>query len=97
MFTHYPTYSPYRTLFLTSPIQMGEDVYALQTALIECGYAPGTPDGQLGSKTRAAILAAQKEFALKADGDRDDSRSFAGSASRSPTRATRARIGISIG
>jgi len=47
---------------------MGEDVYALQTALIECGYAPGTPDGQLGSKTRAAILAAQKEFALKADG-----------------------------
>lgn len=68
MFTDYPSYPPYRTLCLTSPPQIGEDVYALQTALNECGFDCGQADGTLGTKTSAAIKLAQKLFFLGVDG-----------------------------
>lgn len=71
MFTDYPTYSRYRTLGLaqgSAPLQRGEDVYALQLALKECGVDPGTPDGILGTKTAQAIRAVQTHLFLTVDG-----------------------------
>lgn len=68
MFTSYPTYNPYRTLQALSPMQHGEDVYALQTALNECGFDCGEADGILGGKTALAIKAAQKKYYLTVDG-----------------------------
>lgn len=68
MFNAFPTYSRFRTLQLTSPMQKGEDVYALQTALNECGFPCGEADGILGSKTSSAIKAAQKALILAVDG-----------------------------
>jgi peptidoglycan hydrolase-like protein with peptidoglycan-binding domain len=60
MFEGFPTYDRYRTLRLTSPMLKGADVFALQTALLECGFDAGVPDGILGQKTSAAIFEAQK-------------------------------------
>ena len=68
MFTAYPTYNRYRTLKLASPLQRGEDVYALQTALSALGHSPGTHDGILGKLTKAAIVAAQEGLYITADG-----------------------------
>jgi len=68
MFTAYPTYSPYRTLYLTSPLQRGEDVYALQTALNELQFDAGEADGILGNQTVSAIRSAQKALGIMVDG-----------------------------
>lgn len=68
MFTSYPTYSRYRNLQLTTPMQVGEDVFALQTALAELDFEVGAHDGELGPKTSAAIKASQKKFFLVVDG-----------------------------
>lgn len=67
MFTTYPTYSPYRTMYLTSPLQHGEDVYALQTALNELQFDAGAADGILGNQTATAIRLAQKALGIVVD------------------------------
>lgn len=68
MFTSYPTYSRYRTLWLTSPAMRGEDVFALQNALYSVGYNPGPFDGILGKDTAAAIRSYQHAAGLEMDG-----------------------------
>jgi hypothetical protein len=68
MFNHYPSYPRYRTLMLTSPIQSGEDVYALQIALNYLGCSAGAEDGLLGTRTASAIKSGQKKLFLVADG-----------------------------
>lgn len=68
MYDQFPTYQRYRTLKLTSPPQVGEDVYALQTALAAVGHDVGTHDGVLGKLTAAAITAAQHDLGVSADG-----------------------------
>jgi peptidoglycan hydrolase-like protein with peptidoglycan-binding domain len=68
MFTEFPTYDRYRTLRLTNPMQKGEDVYALQTALGFLQYDVGISDGVLGPRTAVAIRDAQKDLALEVDG-----------------------------
>jgi uncharacterized protein (TIGR02594 family) len=40
----------------------------LQNALIAAGFNPGSPDGVMGPRTRAAIIAYQKANGLEADG-----------------------------
>lgn len=57
MFTAYPTYSKFRTLKLASPQMRGEDVYALQNALVDLGYSVGSAgaDGFFGSDTDKAV------------------------------------------
>lgn len=57
MFTAYPTYSKFRTLKLTSPQMRGEDVYALQNALVSLGYSVGSAgaDGFFGSDTDKGV------------------------------------------
>jgi hypothetical protein len=64
MFTDYPTYAPFRTLMLTTPMQRGEDVYALQRALNHLGYHCGVEDGILGSMTSRAISNYQQAVKL---------------------------------
>lgn len=49
------------------PLQMAELKQA-QQALLDAGYQPGTPDGILGSRTRAALREFQLEAQLPADG-----------------------------
>lgn len=70
MFTDYPTYSMYRNLKLISPIMRGEDVWAVQSGLIELGLSLPKygADGFFGSETSQAITAAQKKFGLYVDG-----------------------------
>lgn len=68
MFTAFPSYNRYRTLRLADPLQQGEDVFALQTALNALGVNAGTADGVLGKNTSSAIKAAQKRFFLTVDG-----------------------------
>lgn len=69
MFDTFPAFSRYRTLHVTDPVQRGEDVYALQTALLACGFDPGPWDGVLGRTTGAAIRSAQAQFpAMIVDG-----------------------------
>lgn len=62
------TWSASRILKLTSPIQTGEDVKGLQTALATAGYPCGTADGKLGKRTDAAIRAYQSAKGLTVDG-----------------------------
>ena len=45
----------------------GQDVLTMQTALIQLGYQIAA-DGSFGKNTRAAVLAFQKDYDLKADG-----------------------------
>ncbi len=75
MFTTYPTYSTYRTLKRTSPPQVGEDVFALQTALLALGYplqpVPGEEkgtDGVLGLDTADGIKFVQGKLGITVDG-----------------------------
>jgi hypothetical protein len=68
MFERRPSYSPYRTLRLTSPLTVGEDVWALQTALVALGNSPGVIDGIFGPATERAVRAAQVGLFVKVDG-----------------------------
>jgi hypothetical protein len=68
MFDSIPTYFRYRTLFVTTPMLQGEDVYALQTALNELNFPCGEADGILGAKTGSAIRSAQQKLFLVVDG-----------------------------
>lgn len=68
MFRTYPTYYLYRTLQLLDPMMQAEDVYALQTALNECGFDCGVTDGIFGMQTMGAVKAAQKVHFLTVDG-----------------------------
>lgn len=68
MFTTFPTYSKYRTLALVDPLQRGEDVYALQLGLKQCGANPGDVDGILGQQTAKAIREVQSHLFLVVDG-----------------------------
>jgi peptidoglycan hydrolase-like protein with peptidoglycan-binding domain len=64
MFEDYPDYFLYRTLKLTSPRFQGEDVYALQTALVDMGMLASFDvcDGILGPQTSEAIKRAQEKL-----------------------------------
>lgn len=68
MFDIYPTYAPYRTLRLTSPLTRGEDVYALQSGLQVLGSDPGILDGILGPQTSGAIKRSQQMLSIVVDG-----------------------------
>jgi hypothetical protein len=57
-----------RTLFVTSPMMMGDDVAALQERLQGIGYFPGVRDGHYGPATGGAVRTFQRDFGLKADG-----------------------------
>ncbi len=46
----------------------GVTVADVQRALTKAGFDPGTVDGRLGKKTKAAIKAFQRAHGLKADG-----------------------------
>jgi len=46
---------------------IGEDVFALQTALNGLGFPCGTPDGYFGPKTDYAVSSAQKKYFLTVD------------------------------
>jgi peptidoglycan hydrolase-like protein with peptidoglycan-binding domain len=46
----------------------GARVLALQKALASLGYDPGTPDGDFGTGTEAAVIAFQKANGLTPDG-----------------------------
>ena len=48
---------------------MPYSVHAVQRALNDLGYAAGTADGQMGSKTRAAIRAYQIDKGLPPSGE----------------------------
>lgn len=49
-------------------IPLGWDVYALQTGLSAAGLAVGTPDGDFGPKTYAAVRGFQEQQGLVQDG-----------------------------
>jgi hypothetical protein len=70
MFEQYPDYPKFRTLMPTEPHQRGEDVYALQSALIALGFhlPDYGADGDLGGETADAIKAAQRKYGLTTDG-----------------------------
>ena len=67
MFTSRPTYDIFRTLKLTDPFQRGEDVYALQTAIVGLGVDVDT-DGILGPATSKAIKTVQDKLNITVDG-----------------------------
>ena len=50
------------------PGQSGSSVTALQQALIQLGYDPGTPDGSYGPSTTAAVTSFQAAKGLTQDG-----------------------------
>ncbi len=56
-----------RTLKLRNPRMKGEDVQALQKALLDQGY-PVSTDGIFGPKTRSAVMAYQATKGLAKDG-----------------------------
>jgi putative peptidoglycan binding protein len=68
LFDGYPTYSRYRSLSRVTPMQHGEDVYALQIALNDVISAGLVVDGVLGDKTATAIWHAQEAYGLVMDG-----------------------------
>jgi len=47
---------------------MDVDVTKLQEALMLCGFYPGTVDGKMGPRTKAALTEFQKGNGLAADG-----------------------------
>ena len=46
----------------------GDDVRAVQQALVNLGYTPGDVDGIYGATTEAAVIAFQNASGLEADG-----------------------------
>ena len=50
------------------PYMRGDDVRAVQTALTEQGYTPGSIDASYGPKTEKAVKAFQEDKALEVDG-----------------------------
>ncbi|MEG1677025.1 MAG: peptidoglycan-binding protein [Clostridia bacterium] len=54
----------------------GNEVIALQQALIELGYLKDKPDGKLGTQTEAALKAMQKRNGLKQTGIADQALQF---------------------
>ncbi len=61
-----PAYT--RKLKKTSPYIIGDDVRAVQKALVKNGFDPGVIDGIYGKKTQAAVKAYQKANGLEIDG-----------------------------
>ena len=57
-----------RTLKLSVPRMIGDDIKTLQTYLNTKGYDAGTLDGVLGTKTKSAIIAFQTANGLTPDG-----------------------------
>jgi peptidoglycan hydrolase-like protein with peptidoglycan-binding domain len=57
-----------RLLKLTTPYMNGADVAAVQAALADKGYSPGSIDGYYGPATEKAVVAFQKASKLEADG-----------------------------
>jgi hypothetical protein len=70
MFTSYPVYPKYRALKLKSPQFKGEDVYALQTALLYLGYKLPQfgADGYFGQESDTAVRKFQTNNSIKVDG-----------------------------
>ena len=72
MFTAYPTYNPYRSLYDRTedglPLLSGEDVFGLQCALNAIVRAGLVLDGVLGPKTGAQIWVLQAALSLEQDG-----------------------------
>lgn len=61
MFTTYPTYPKFRALKLTTPRATGEDVWALQSALIDVGQLKvASPTGSFGDLTDKAVRSYQQ-------------------------------------
>lgn len=67
-FSKYPDYYRYRALKLATPMVVGFDAYALQSALRAIGHDPGAIDGYFGSNTDKAVRQAQKAFKITVDG-----------------------------
>ncbi|MBI2874804.1 MAG: peptidoglycan-binding protein [Firmicutes bacterium] len=57
-----------RHLWIAYPYMRGEDVLAVQKALLKCGFNPGPLDGIYGPKTEAAVKAFQSFHGLTPDG-----------------------------
>ena len=57
-----------RNLYLATPHLQGDDVLLLQQRLTFLGYNCGTPDGDFGSKTDAAVRLFQERNQLVVDG-----------------------------
>lgn len=68
MFEAFPAYDKFRTLVLKVPRQVGEDVFALQSALNHLGYLAGVEDGIFGKMTSDAVTRAQQDGGLTVDG-----------------------------
>jgi len=69
VFATIPSYPRFRTLRLVEPRLRGEDVFALQCALLSAGLElPSGADGIFGRETDRAVLAAQSMFGLVVDG-----------------------------
>jgi len=54
---------------LAQPMMTGDKVKAIQQALIGKGFAPGSPDGEFGPHTSAAVVAFQLSQGLTPDGE----------------------------
>ncbi len=59
---------PERALSFGFPLITGADVRAAQQALARAGFGSGEADGVFGPRTRAAVLAWQRQRSLPADG-----------------------------
>lgn len=59
-------------LVVAGPLKMGplklQSVFALQIALVKCGYAIGSPDGYFGPLTQAAVVHVQQAGSLPQTG-----------------------------
>jgi N-acetylmuramoyl-L-alanine amidase len=63
--------SPPKTLIyrMTAPIMQGDKVLAIQQALKQAGFDPGTLDGEFGPHTLSAVVAFQISHQLLPDGE----------------------------
>lgn len=61
-----PTATIYR---LTLPMMVGDKVRQIQQALLQKGFDPGSPDGEFGPHTHAAVVAFQLSQGLLPDGE----------------------------
>lgn len=57
-----------RIIHFTSPLMKGDDIFAIQTRLVQLGYNPGSVDMWFGEKTKLAIQAFQRDKSLTIDG-----------------------------